>query len=90
MHKYSRYFGYILPIMGKRNAMLFYKVNVLVLLKNAGYNQTVLKKTNVLSHATVQSLRENKVVGIKSIDTICTLLKCQPGDIIGWREDAEE
>ncbi len=70
--------------------MLYYKVNVLELLKKAGYNQTVLSRNKVFGHATVQHLRENKVVGIKSIDTICTLLKCQPGDIIGWQEDPHE
>ncbi len=70
--------------------MIFYKVDVLKELKKAGYNQTILRNKNLLSQGTITALRNNKPVGIKSINNICLLLRCQPGDIIGCNATDEE
>lgn len=66
-----------------------YKFNILDALKDAGYSTFRLRKEKILSEGTIQRLRENKVIAIESIDTICGLLDIQPGDMIKHtKEDA--
>ena len=62
--------------------MITYKINVLQALKENGYNTNRLRKEKLLAESTIQQLRENKLVSWKNIDTICSLLGCQIGDIL--------
>lgn len=62
--------------------MLKYKIDVLETLKECGYNTNKLRKEKLLSESSIQSLRNNEMIGIKSLDMICTLLDMQPGNII--------
>lgn len=64
--------------------MLVYKINVLEALKEKGYNTTRLRKEKLLGEASIQALRNNKVVGIKALDTICMMLDMQPADLIEY------
>lgn len=64
--------------------MLVYKINVLETLKEKGYNTTRLRKEKLLGEASIQALRNNKVVGIKALDTICMMLDMQPADLIEY------
>lgn len=66
--------------------MLIYK-NVLKLLKQAGYNTTTIMRDKLLSQVTLDALRHNRPVNTKTIDTICKLAKCQPGDFLMYIED---
>lgn len=59
-----------------------YKIDVLQALKEAGYNSNRIRKEKIMGQATLQQLRRNELVSWKTIDTICTLLNCQPGDIL--------
>lgn len=59
-----------------------YKGNILQLLKDAGYNTTRLRREKILGEATIQKLREDKLVSWANVDTICGLLNCQIGDIL--------
>ena len=70
--------------------MLKYKENVLELLKNAGYSTYLLTKNKVFGPQTIQDMRNGKIIGIKSLDTVCTLLQCQPGDLLEWIPDIPE
>lgn len=62
--------------------MLRYKYDVLKELKDKGYSTYKLQKEKLLSHSTVQKLRDGVMVSTANIDTLCTLLNCQPGDLI--------
>lgn len=62
--------------------MLVWKKDVLSALKDAGYNSARLRKENILSQSTIQKLREGKGLGWENIDTICSILNCQPGTLI--------
>lgn len=62
--------------------MLRLKIDVLEELKTKGFSTYVLRKDNLLGQKTISDLRVGVVPGIKSIDIICSLLRCQPGDII--------
>ena len=67
--------------------MLVYKIDVLETLKENGYNTTRILKENLIGQAAMQKIRENKMVGIKTIDRLCALLDMQPGNIIKYVGD---
>ena len=67
-----------------------YKIDILPALKEAGYNTTRLRREKTLSESTIQSLRTNKMVSIENISRICSMLECQPGDILEYAEDFPE
>ena len=62
--------------------VLRYKFDILKELKAQGYSTYKLQKEQILSHSTVQKLRTGEVVGTANIDALCSLLHCQPGDLI--------
>jgi putative transcriptional regulator len=70
--------------------MLKYKIKVLEELKEAGYTTTRLRKEKLISENQIQEFRTGKVVGIKTLNTLCRLLDAQPGNIIKYVEDPEE
>lgn len=72
--------------------MLRYKIDVLDALKKAGYTQYILKKDKILGGRDVDKLRKGIVLGNIGLDSICSMLRCQPGKIIEWIPDerAEE
>ena len=51
-------------------------------LKNAGYSTYKIRKEKMLGEATLQKLREKKMVSFENLNTICKMLDCQPGDIL--------
>lgn len=67
--------------------MLVYKINILDKLKEAGYSSYKMRREQLLGEATIQKLRENRMIGIESIDSVCRMLQCQPGDIIEFQDE---
>ena len=67
---------------------IVYKIDVLQALKQAGYNTNKIRQEKLLSESTLQQLRHGAMVSMKSLDGICNLLDCQPGDILA-RVDGE-
>lgn len=61
---------------------IVYKIDVLKALKEAGYNTSRLRKDKIMGEATIQKIREGQLVSWATIDTICTLLNCDVGDIV--------
>ena len=59
-----------------------YKVNVMEKLKKMGYTSTRLRKEKLLGESYMSQLRHGDMVSWAALDTICELLKCQPGDLI--------
>ena len=68
---------------------IVYKIDVLEALKNAGYTTYRLRHEKIMGERVIQQLRAKEIVSWKTIDTICTLLNCQPGDIVAHIRDAE-
>lgn len=69
--------------------MFVYKINVLETLSESGYTPGKLRKEKLLGENAIQSLRENKMVGIKALDQICSILDMQPGNIIKYVDYTE-
>ena len=49
-------------------------------LKIRGYTLEFLRCEKILSQSTIQRLRHNDPISTSTIDTLCTLLDCQPQD----------
>lgn len=64
---------------------IVYKKDILAALKEKGYNTTRLRKEKMLGESTIQQLREGKLVSWANIDRICTMLNCQPWDLLEHR-----
>lgn len=69
---------------------LIYKINVLAALKEVGYTTYRIRKNGLLSQSTLQKLREGIGVSWDNVETLCRLLKCQPGDILKYVEEKTE
>lgn len=69
--------------------MLNYKINILLLLKNAGYTTYKLRKDKIFGEATIQKLRNLEPVSWENLNTLCKLLNCQPGDLLIYEKDYE-
>lgn len=59
-----------------------YKIDILPALKAAGYNTTRLRREKLLAESTIQQLRKGELVSWVNISRICSMLQCQPGDIL--------
>ena len=52
-----------------------------------GMNKEQLKKASGISSATMTKISKGESVTIKTINAICEVLQCQPGDILIWEPD---
>ena len=59
-----------------------YKVDILAELKKKGYSSTRIREEKLIGQSYLQQLRRGELVPWKTLDTICALLDCQPGDLI--------
>lgn len=66
--------------------MIFFKIDVLKTLKNAGYDYKKIKETHLLSQSTITAIKNDRPITTVTIDRLCTVLKCQPSDLIGYKE----
>ena len=66
-----------------------YKVDVLVELKKKGYTSTKIREDKLIGQSYLQQLRHGELVSWKTLDTICSLLECQPGDLIEYVENVQ-
>lgn len=63
---------------------LRYRIDILEALKSHGYSTYTLRKDNILSQSTIQKLRDGKGIAWDNLERLCTLLDCQPGDLIEY------
>lgn len=65
---------------------LIYNIDVLDALKYRGYSTYRIRREKLLGESTLQKLRQGLPISWENIETVCGLLKCQPGDIIRFEE----
>lgn len=70
--------------------MLYYKIDVFEKLKTKGYTTYKLQSENLLPQSAAQKIRNGEIIGVITLDKICSLLQMQPGSIIGWKPDEPE
>ena len=67
-----------------------YKVNVMEKLKEKGYSSTRLRREKLLGESYMSQIRHGDMVSWAALDTICTLLDCQIGDLIEHQKETGE
>lgn len=67
---------------------LKWKVDVLALLKQKGWNTNRIRLENKLAESTLQKLRRGEGLNWENIERLCRLLDCQPGDLIEFAPDS--
>lgn len=68
--------------------MLKYKDDILLILKQSGYSTYRLRKDRIMGESKIQNIRNN-LVSIETINQLCKLLNCQPGDILEYIPDTQ-
>jgi len=63
---------------------IIYKLDVLAKLKEAGYNTNKIRKEKIMGEAMLQKIRSGQMVSWSTMETLCELLECQPGDLIEY------
>lgn len=61
-----------------------YRLNVLEALKKVGYSQTRIRNEKLLGMSVLSKIRSGGLPSWHELDVICTLLGCQPGDLLEW------
>ena len=69
---------------------LRFKIDVLAELKKKGFSSYAIRRDKLMSESTVQKLRSGNGLAWDSIDTLCRLLECQPGDLLEYVEDSAD
>ena len=60
--------------------MIKYKIDVVSLLKEHGFSQTRIQKEKLLQ--TIQNIRAGKSITLDTMNKICLMCRCQPGDLV--------
>ena len=66
-----------------------YKIDILAELKKKGYSSTRIREEKLIGQSYLQQLRRGELVSWKTLDTICFLLECQPGDLVEFVREAD-
>ena len=64
-----------------------YKVDVMAELKKKGYSSTRIREEKLIGQSYLQQLLHGELVSWKILNIICTLLECQPGDLLAHTPD---
>ncbi len=64
--------------------MLKYKIDVLEALKEKGYTSYRIRKDKLIGEAQLTKIRNGDIASKETLNTICKLLNCQPGDILKY------
>ena len=67
--------------------MIRYKINIIDALKANGFSTYKIRQEKIFGQATLQKFRQEEHVSWDNINTLCTLLDCQPGDILEYIPD---
>lgn len=67
-----------------------YKFDVLAALRKAGYTQNKIRNEKLIGQATLSQLRHGELVSWATIDRLCELLNCQPGDLLEYRAEHDK
>ena len=66
-----------------------YKIDVLAALKEAGYSTYRIRKEKIFAEGTLQNLRDGVIVAQSTLEKLCELLGCQPGDLLLYEKENE-
>lgn len=65
-------------------------LDILKMLSESGWSTYRVAKEHLLSPSTIDRIRNGQPINTTTIDTICRLCECQPGDIMRYIPDKRE
>ena len=63
--------------------------DVMKMLAEHGWSSYELRNRGLLGEAPMTSLRKGQPISIHTIDVVCRLCECQPGDFLRYEPDEE-
>ena len=71
--------------------MIEYKVDVIKLLNEIGFNTTTARVTGIFGQATMKKFKDKDTsITLDNLNRLCCLLNMQPDDIIRYKETEED
>lgn len=70
--------------------MLRYKIDILHALKEKGFTSYRIRKEKLIGEQQMQKIRIGDIASKDTLNTICRVLSCQPGDILEYVPDGNE
>ena len=70
--------------------MIVYKIDVLAALREHGYTTYTIKQQKMISESSMQRIREGQCVAGQTLNSLCRLLHCQPGDLLEYIPDQKD
>lgn len=70
--------------------MIKYKVDIIQALKDMGYSTYKIRKEKIFTEGQLQQIRDNKLLTQDALNKVCSILQCQPGDILEYIPDDSE
>jgi len=68
--------------------MIKYKINIMEELKKAGFSTYRLRNEKIFAESTMQKFRAgDTTISVVSLNDVCVLLGCQPGDLLEFVPD---
>lgn len=67
--------------------MIKYKIDIIQALKQVGYSTYKIRKEKIFTESQLQQMRDHKLLTQEALNKVCTLLDCQPGDILEYIPD---
>lgn len=67
--------------------LIKYKIDLIQALKKIGYSTYKIRKEKIFNESQLQQMREHKLLAQDALNKVCTLLNCQPGDILEFIPD---
>ena len=67
--------------------MLKYKIDILEALKEKGYTSYKIRQDKLIGEAQLTKIRSGEIASKETLNTLCRLLDCQPGDLLEYIPD---
>ena len=67
--------------------LIKYKIDIIQALKQVGFSTYKIRKEKIFTESQLQQMREHKLLAQDALNKVCTLLNCQPGDILEFIPD---
>lgn len=64
--------------------MPIYYSKLFNLMKEKGLTTYKIRQEKIIAEGTLQKLRNNEAVSTETIEKLCAILNCQPGDIMEY------
>ncbi len=70
--------------------LIKYKIDIIQALKQVGYSTYKIRKEKIFTESQLQQIRDHKLLTQDALNKVCTLLDCQPGNILEYIPDGTE